>query len=65
MSYQRQFNLKYNPDVDRDVIQALERSGSPVDYVRRLVREDQRYKEILESVDQGKRGRNDATTTQN
>lgn len=65
MSYQRQFNLKYNPDVDRDVIEALERSGSPVDYVRRLVREDQRYKENLESVDHGKRGLINAATTQN
>ncbi len=65
MSYQRQFNLKYNPDVDRDVIEALERSGSPVDYVRRLVREDQRYKEILENVDKWKARANNAAATQN
>lgn len=65
MSYQRQFNLKYNPDVDRDVIEALERSGSPVDYVRRLVRQDQRYNEILESIDAGKKVPTHAANTQN
>lgn len=55
MSYQVQINLKYNPETDGDVINALRSSGSPVDYVRRLVRQDIRYNQILDSIDAGKK----------
>lgn len=55
MSYQVQINLKYNPETDGDVINALRSSGSPVDYVRRLVRQDLRFENILNSIDAGKK----------